>query len=161
MLSFEGIPAFYIHSLFGTRNNISLMKKTGIKRSINRTTYDYKDIMEALKNSNRHISKVFTNILNLIEIRKKQIAFNPNATQYTLNLGNNFFGIWRQSIDRKQSIFAIYNVTNKYQKLKINKLNILNLENWTDLISFKKLEAKKVFIYFEPYQFMWVTNKNN
>ena len=160
MLSFEGIPAFYIHSLFGTRNNISLMKKTGIKRSINRTTYDYKDIMEALKNSNSHISKVFTNILNLIEIRKKQIAFNPNATQYTLNLGNNFFGIWRQSIDRKQSIFAIYNVTNKHQKLKINKLNILNLENWTDLISFKKLEARKVFIYFEPYQFMWVTNKN-
>ena len=161
MLSFEGIPAFYIHSLFGTRNNISLMNKTGIKRSINRTTYDYKDIMEALKNSNSHISKVFTNILNLIEIRKKQIAFNPNATQYTLNLGNNFLGIWRQSIDRKQSIFAIYNVTNKYQKLKINKLNILNLENWTDLISLKKLDAKKVFIHFEPYQFIWITNKTN
>ena len=101
MLSFEGIPAFYIHSLFGTRNNISLMKKTGIKRSINRTTYDYKDIMEALKNSNSHIYKVFTNILNLIEIRKKQLHLILMQL-ITLNLGNNFFGIWRQSIDRKQ-----------------------------------------------------------
>ena len=30
MLSFEGLPAFYIHSLFGTRNNIDLYKKTKI-----------------------------------------------------------------------------------------------------------------------------------
>ena len=122
------------------------MKKTKLKRSINRSTYDYKDIKKILKNTNSH-SKIFTNILNLIDIRKKQIAFHPNATQYTLNLGNNFFGIWRQSIDRKQSIFAIYNITNKYQKLNINKLNILNLENWTDLISFKKLEAKKFYLF--------------
>ncbi len=160
MLSFEGLPAIYIHSLFGTRNNFDLLKKTKLNRSINRSSYCYDHLKKILQNTDSHGYKVYKNILNLIDIRKKQTAFHPNATQYTLNLGNNFFGIWRQSIDRKQSIFAIYNVTNKYQKLKINKLNILNLENWTDLISFKKLEAKKVFFYFEPYQFIWVTNKS-
>ena len=113
-----------------------------------------------MNNNDSHVYKIFKSILNLIDIRKKQIAFHPNATQYTLNLGNNFFGIWRQSIDKKQSIFGIYNVTNTNQKLNINKLNILSLENWSDLISFKKLEAKKVFFHFKPYQFMWVTNKN-
>ncbi len=158
MLSFEGIPAFYIHSLFGTRNNISLLKKTGIKRSINRTSYDYKDITEALKNNGSHISKVFNNILNLIEIRKKQIAFHPNATQYTLNLGNNFFGIWRQSVNRKQSIFAIYNITNNMQRLHINKINILNFESWSDLISENKINKKKNYLNFSPYQCMWIAN---
>ena len=158
MLSFEGIPAFYIHSLFGTRNNISLLKKTGIKRSINRTSYDYKDITEALKNNGSHISKVFNNILNLIEIRKKQIAFHPNATQYTLNLGNNFFGIWRQSVNRKQSIFAIYNITNKMQRLHINKINIINFESWSDLISENKINKKKNYLNFSPYQCMWIAN---
>tara|TARA_B100000212_G_C26946323_1_gene352356 strand:+ start:107 stop:403 length:297 start_codon:yes stop_codon:yes gene_type:complete len=97
----------------------------------------------------------------LIKVRKNQIAFHPNATQYTLNLGNSFFGIWRQSIDKKQSIFGIYNVTNTNQKLNINKLNILGLENWSDLISLKKLEAKTTVVTFSPYQFMWITNKNN
>ena len=80
--------------------------------SINRSTYNFTDIKNAESN-NSHIYKIFTNIIELIKVRKNQIAFHPNATQYTLNLGNNFFGIWRQSIDRKQSIFAIYNVTNK------------------------------------------------
>ena len=160
MLSFEGLPAFYIHSLFGTRNSFDLFKKTKLNRSINRSSYYYDHLKKILTNTDSHGYKIYRNIINLIDIRKKQIAFHPNATQYTLNLGNNFFGIWRQSIDRKQSIFAIYNVTNKCQKLKINKLNILNLEDWTDLISFKKLESKQVFFHFEPYQFMWVTNKN-
>ena len=114
-----------------------------------------------LKNNNSHTCKVFKNILNLIEIRKKQIGFNPNATQYTLNLGNNFFGIWRQSINRKQSIFAIYNITNNTQRLHINKINILNLENWRDLISENKIERKKTYLNFSPYQFMWITNDYN
>ena len=160
MLSFEGLPAFYIHSLFGTRNNLDLLKETKLNRSINRSSYCYDYLKKILNNTQSHGYKIYRNILNLIDIRKKQTAFHPNATQYTLNLGNNFFGIWRQSIDRKQSIFAIYNVTKKPQELKINKLNILNLENWTDLISFKKLESKQVFFHFKPYQFMWVTNKN-
>ena len=159
MLSYEGLPAFYIHSLFGTKNNLDLYNKTKMNRSINRSTYDYGYIKKILKKNNSHSKKIYTNILKLIEIRKNQIAFHPNATQFTLNLGDNFFGIWRQSIDRKQSIFGIYNVTNKYQKLNINKLNILSLENWIDLISHKKLEAKKILINFSPYQFMWITNK--
>ena len=82
-------------------------------------------VIKILTNTDSHGYKIYRNILNLIDIRKKQIAFHPNATQYTLNLGNNFFGIWRQSIDRKQSIFAIYNVTNKCQKLKINKYHLI------------------------------------
>ena len=159
MLSYEGLPAFYIHSLFGTKNNLNLLRKTKMNRSINRSTYNYEYIKNKIKSRGSHNGKIFTNIMKLIEIRKNQIAFHPNATQYTLNLGNNFFGIWRQSIDRKQSIFAIYNVTNKVQKLNINKLNILSLEDWNDLITSKKLEAIQVFINFSPYQYMWITNK--
>ena len=37
MLGFEGLPGFYIHSLFGTKNNIELYKKTKINSSINRS----------------------------------------------------------------------------------------------------------------------------
>ncbi|MAH89035.1 MAG: alpha-amylase [Pelagibacterales bacterium] len=159
MLSFEGIPGFYIHSLFGTKNNLNLLRKTGINRAINRSTYDYKYIVEMLKINNSHISKVFSNIINLIQIRKKQTAFNPNATQYTLDLGNEFFGIWRQSINRKQSIFAIYNITNKARKLNINKINILNFESWIDLVSHNTIQTKRTFLNFSPYQFMWITNK--
>ena len=159
MLSYEGLPAFYIHSLFGSKNNIKLFRKTKMNRSVNRSKYDYNYIKKMLNKKDSHINKIFINLMKLIGVRKNQKAFHPNATQYTLNLGNGFFAIWRQSIDRKQSIFAIYNITNKFQKLNINKLNLLSLENWIDLISAKELESKNIFIKFSPYQFMWITNK--
>ena len=47
MLSYEGLPAFYIHSLFGTKNNFNLFNKTKIKRSINRSSYDYEYIKKS------------------------------------------------------------------------------------------------------------------
>jgi sucrose phosphorylase len=159
MLSFEGLPGLYIHSLFGTKNNFDLLKKTKLNRSINRSSYYYEDLKKILNNTDSHGYKVFRNILNLIDIRKKQIAFHPNATQYTLNLGNNFFGIWRQSVNKNQSIFALYNITNKYQKLNVNRINFLNLEKWFDLITLEKIDNKKNYLKFSPYQFMWISNK--
>ena len=41
MLSYEGIPAIYLLSLLGTKNDNQLYKKTKIKRSINRHIYNY------------------------------------------------------------------------------------------------------------------------
>ena len=159
MLSFEGLPGLYIHSLFGTKNNYESLKKTKLNRSINRSSYYYEHLKNILNKTDSHGYKIFRNILNLIDIRKKQIAFHPNATQYTLNLGNNFFGIWRQSINKNQSIFAIYNVTNKLQKLYTKKINFLSLESWVDLVSLQKIDNKKSYLSFSPYQFMWISNK--
>ena len=95
----------------------------------------------------------------ILGIRKKQKALHPNATQYTLNLGKHFFGLWRQSLDRKQSIFAISNVTSKKRVLKLNKINLLSLENWTDLLNLKIININKKEIIFNPYQTIWLTNK--
>ena len=80
----------YIHYL-EQKNNINLYNKTKIIRSINRSTYDYADIKKMLKSNSSHTSKIYNNIIKLIKVRKNQAAFHPNATQYTLNLGNKFF----------------------------------------------------------------------
>ena len=123
-----------------------------IRNPYNKSVYPIKKLSP--KNDN-----TITKILELINIRKKQKAFHPNATQYTLNLGNSFFGIWRQSIDRKQSIFAIFNITNNQVDLNINKINILDLESWYDLLSENKINKKIKYLRFNPYQAMWITNK--
>ncbi len=159
MLSFEGLPAIYIHSLLGTRNDIKLYNKTKVNRSINRHIYNYDNLEKELGNKNSHVNKVFTEMIRFIKIRKKQKAFHPNAIQYTLTLGNNFFGLWRQSLDKKQSIFAISNITNKKSLLSLNKINILNLENWYDLISNNQINKRQKQLVFMPYQTVWITNK--
>ena len=38
---------------------------------------------------------IFDELMRLLEIRKKQPAFHPNATQYTLSLGKKTYVLWR------------------------------------------------------------------
>ena len=93
-----------------------------------------------------------------IEIRKNQSAFNPNATQFTFNLGKNFFGFWRQSHDKRQSIFCVSNVTNVFQYLDLSELNLIASNEWWDLISNEKIIDIKSTITLKAYQTMWITN---
>ena len=158
MLSLEGIPAFYIHSVLGTTNDYELMKKNSQNRSINRKSWDINEIKNKLLDDKSINNQVYKSIINLIKIRKKQPAFHPNAIQFTFNLGKNFFGIWRQSLDKKQSIFSVTNVTNIFQYLDLTELNLIESEKWWDLISSKNLDDIKSTIALKAYQTVWISN---
>lgn len=155
MLSLEGIPAIYVHSFFGTENDYSGMQSTKQKRSINRKRYDLKDLRNKM-NKKTINSAVLKQLNSLISIRKKQPAFHPNATQFTLNLGEKIFALWRQCQNRKQSIFVLCNITSQKQPVDLNEINLIFNKNWVDLISNKKIESKKISL--KPYQTMWISN---
>ena len=104
-------------------------------RSINRRSWKYDEIDGLLANNDTFNSKIYNQLSKLIEIRKNQSAFHPNATQFTFNLGKNFFGFWRQSHDKRQSIFCVSNVTNVFQYLDLSELNLIASNEWWDLIS--------------------------
>ena len=158
MLSLEGIPAFYIHSVLGTTNDYELMKKNSQNRSINRKSWDINEIKNKLLDDKSINNQVYKSIINLIKIRKKQPAFHPNAIQFTFNLGKNFFGIWRQSLDKKQSIFSVTNVTNIFQYLDLTELNLIESEKWWDLINSKDIDDIKSTITLKAYQTVWISN---
>ena len=92
-------------------------------------------------------------------IRKCQPAFHPNATQFTLQLESCFFGIWRQSIDRSQSIFAITNVTHLQQNMPLSHLNLVFSDRWFDLISGNEISNYASVLSFNPYQTYWISNE--
>ncbi|MEM8613555.1 MAG: sugar phosphorylase, partial [Cyanobacteria bacterium P01_H01_bin.105] len=79
MMSLEGIPAFYIHSLLATPNDIERMKTTGHNRSINRHCWDKQRLDALLKDPKSSQSIVLTELARLIQIRRQQKAFHPNA----------------------------------------------------------------------------------
>ena len=158
MLCLEGIPAFYIHSVLGTTNDYELMKKNSQNRSINRKSWDINEIKNKLLDDKSINNQVYKSIINLVKIRKKQPAFHPNAIQFTFNLGKNFFGIWRQSIDKKQSIFSVTNVTNIFQYLDLTELNLIESEKWWDLMSSEDIDDIKSTIALKAYQTVWISN---
>jgi len=158
MLGLEGIPGIYIHSLLAASNDYEKLEKTKENRSINRRVWDYDHIQAELDDNESQHSLVYTQLKKLIQLRKKQAAFHPNATQFTLHLGEELFGFWRQSIDRTQSIFCINNVSDTPQILRISELNLIVTDHWRDIISNTVIDEENQSYTLEPYQTLWITN---
>ncbi|WP_020681932.1 sugar phosphorylase [Marinobacterium rhizophilum] len=158
MLALEGIPAFYIHSLFATQNDDERVEHTGSFRSINRHIWQAEALEEALAGDTHH-AQVFNAMRKLLRIRRQQPAFHPNATQYTLHTGEALFSFWRQSTDRRQSIFAIFNVSDQPQTFNLSELNLIVTDEWVDLVTDELFENRVAPVKLMPYQFLWLSNR--
>ncbi len=158
MLALEGIPAIYIHSLFGTENDYQRLEHTGRNRAINRHQWQLQELEDKLASPYTHHGKVFQALTRLINVRRAQPAFHPNATQYTLHLGPQLFAFWRQSSDRRQSIFCINNVSDQPQLLPLARVNLIELDTWRDLISGDRIEDLQSEVMLKPYQSLWLSN---
>lgn len=161
MMALEGLPAFYIHSLLATPNNKKGIKITGHNRTINRARWNYADLQQKLADPQSKQSIVLRELSRLIRIRRQQKAFHPNAVQYTLQLRDCFFGFWRQSLDREQSLFAVHNLSNKTRKFKLKKLNLVETYKWRDLISDRPIEDIQGTWKLGPYECLWITNEGD
>jgi sucrose phosphorylase len=158
MSALEGIPAFYIHSLFATENDDERVENTGSFRSINRHIWQT-DALEQALNSDTHHHQVFDAMRRLLRIRRQQPAFHPNATMYTLHTGDALFSFWRQSIDRRQSLFAIHNISDQPQTFNLSELNLIETDEWVDLISGELFENRLAQVHLMPYQYLWLSNR--
>ena len=141
-----------------THNDYQRLDATKHNRNINRHKWDYNALRKELDGSSHHAA-ILGSLSELLSIRTKQPAFHPNAVQYTLHLGDDVFAFWRQSIGRDQSIFCIYNVTDKDVEIPLSSVNLIGLEQWSDLITNKPYDVSGESILLKPYEFIWITNK--
>lgn len=159
MMALEGVPAFYIHSLLATPNDNEKVAATGHNRSINRHQWDYAELSEKLDDPESDQHWVFNEIRRLIQIRRQQQAFHPNATQYTLDFQSPaVFGLWRQSRNRRQSIFCIYNLSDRPKSISVSNLNLICTDEWNDLLGNVVIDENTTKIKLAPYQIAWITN---
>ena len=158
MFALEGIPGVYIHSLVGTRNDYQKVEHTKHNRSINRHKWEYEELEAALADPSTTHSAVYNGMMNLLTIRRRQSAFHPNATQFTLHLGDQVFGFWRQSMNRTQNIFCIFNISDQEQELHLSELNLSDFMEWSDLISGESIGDLRESLMIRPYQTLWISN---
>ncbi|MEM9350325.1 MAG: sugar phosphorylase [Pseudomonadota bacterium] len=158
-MSLEGIPAFYIHSMLATGNDHAAVERRGMNRAINRHRWDYPTLNALLDDPTTSHAKVLNAISERLRIRTKQPAFHPNATQFTIPLEERVFGVWRQSLDRNQSIFALHNVSAETVEVPHLSMNLIDDEGWVDLLSGDVVDMGTEMITLAPYQCRWVTNR--
>ena len=113
VLSMPGVPAVYIQSLLGARNDLDAIAKTGRARSINRTQHRYSDVLVRLADENSLECQVFSGIKRLIEARREQPAFNPYAPFRVLEFGAQVFAIQRGELATGATMTCIVNLANK------------------------------------------------
>ena len=154
MISFEGVPAIYFNSLFGTSNDEAKYIITGNNRDVNRYRWNQKHILNHLKNSKSKQSIFYKSLTNLLSIRTKQKAFHPNASRTTLNMGSKIFCFQRKSIDKKQSIICLTNLSSKAQYVPLNK----KFRSWKNLINQKLYILPNKKLKLEPFQTIWLSN---
>ncbi len=155
MLALEGVPAIYIHSFLGTQNYYQGVEHTNHNRTINRFKWNEHEL-EALLAADNHHSVVFNKMKQLLSIRRKESSFHPNAEQFVLHINDELFGFWRQSIDRKDKVFCIFNVTNQVQPLDLTCLNLPHDGTWQDLVSNTRYQDIYETVKLKPYQFVWL-----
>ena len=159
MLALEGLPAFYLHSLVGTTNDYQRMQEHGHNRAINRRQWQEEELNRKLEDPESHHNQVFYQLRHLIRLRRDQPAFHPNATQFTLHLGEQIFAFWRQSLDRRQSIFCLNNISDKEQTVLLSSINLIGTDTWKDLIGEQLYDDMLGSITLKPYQTLWISNR--
>ncbi|MFA3792319.1 sugar phosphorylase [Aliiglaciecola sp. SL4] len=158
MFALEGIPGLYIHSILATGNDYERVTNTSQNRSINRKRWDMSELENQLNDKDSQHAIALKRINHLLSIRIHQKAFHPNATQFTLQLGAKLFGFWRQSIDRRQSIFCISNITDADQTVVMSDINLIGTDCWWDLITGNEIILDHSDFVLTPYQTVWISN---
>ncbi|RPF74229.1 MAG: alpha-amylase [Rickettsiales bacterium TMED289] len=153
MMSFEGVPAIYFNSIFGNSNDNSKYIISGNKRDLNRYRWNSLKLENHLKDKKSKQNKYYVNMINLLKIRNKQKAFHPNAQRITLDLGSRIFAFKRTSLDKKQTITCITNMTSNVQLLNVNG-KIISGKN---LLNEKLVDINKK-LQLQPFQTVWISN---
>ena len=154
MVAFEGVPAIYFNSLFGTSNDEAKYVITGNNRDINRYRWSEKNILKLLQDKRSKQSIFYEGISNLLLIRKKQKAFHPNAYRSTLDLSPKIFCFKRVSIDKKQTILCMTNLSSKVLFPKIDR----KYNNWKNLLDNNSRFVSDKKLKLNPFQTIWLSN---
>lgn len=158
LLGLEGVPAIYLHSFLGTLNDEQRVIHTGHNRAINRHQWQLNALTAVLDEPTSHHHQCLERIKQLIDVRRRQPAFHPNATQFTLNCGKAIFAFWRQSLDRRQSVFCLYNISPEATTIPMASLNLIGGDAWIDLITGEAHSLDKPDLSMAAYQAIWLSN---
>jgi glucosylglycerate phosphorylase len=158
LLSLAGIPCIYVHSLLGTRNWSEGVQQTERSRTINRRKFLYEEIVAELETPTSIPAQVYTGYSRLLKARATSPAFQPYGAQMTVNAGDSIFGLLRFTLDGKDTVLCLHNVSDQPQTLHL-ELSQMGLPHgeWQDIISGETfILGESSGIIVEGYRALWL-----
>lgn len=124
---------------------------TGRPRSINREKLSARNVVAELSDSESFRSKVFYPYRHLIQTRRKQTAFHPNAGFEIIYGDPRLFAIKRMVAD--QTLFAMTNISTEPVRTKLTDAEAPDM--MTDVLTGESMDSRAV--HLEPFQYVWLT----
>jgi sucrose phosphorylase len=146
-MSLAGVPAFYYHSLVGSRNYHEGVERTGVRRAINREKLQLERVRGELSERGSRRELVYSALIRLLRERRKHQAFHPEGPQTVLNLHRQVFAVERKSPDGSETILSIINLSDEPVSLRPT------FRGRFDIIAGTILEKQ---IDLEPYGIRWL-----
>ncbi|MDG2220089.1 MAG: alpha-amylase family glycosyl hydrolase [Rubripirellula sp.] len=152
MLSIQGMPAIYFHSLVGTPNDQAGVETSGQNRRINRHKYERSELESALDNPYSLQRRVFDGYRRLLQVRSEQKAFHPAASMQVIDLPGDGRLAWiRQHGDHQLAVLV--NLTDEPKTIAATDVpQQLRL----DQLAEEQLEPDAP-IELRPFQVRWLT----
>ncbi len=144
MLSLQGVPGIYFHSLFGSRGDVEGARTSGSKRRINREKLDYRQIKAELEDLKSLRHAVFSEYSRMLEMRREHPAFAPTSPQRILELDSRLFVVLRHTRDGGERMVCLHNISQ--EEVRLASLGGEHGELRTLL---QKVPALR------PYEFVW------
>ena len=158
-----GVPGIYLHGLFGSKNDADAVLDEGETRSISRRSFDRESLYETLDDPDTSTHKIAYGFGDMVAKRIHEKAFHPNADQRVLQVSDVLFALVRTSIDEKEQILCITNITSQDQQVSLDLSEQgLNAKSWLDVLSGQSLSAQGNILMLElsPYQAVWAKRKD-
>jgi sucrose phosphorylase len=153
-ISLRGIPAVYLHCLTATPNDKRGVERTGMTRSINRRKWDLGELEYQIGNPETDAGQVFPTFVRLLELRRRQPAFHPDAAQKILALGDAIFCLERSTVDDGQRILLLANLTAQSQTLPLSSLPP-DIPQRRELLGLNRPQFTEHSVMLAPYAVCW------
>lgn len=149
LLAFPGVPAVYIQSVLGSRNDYDGVERLGYNRAINRQKYQQQEIETALADSPHLRSRTFQTLTRLIQLRRQRRAFHPDSAFYINERCNGVLEIIRGDT-QDEKIIALFNFTENERAISLAEGPLF------DVISGEQMNIGTITL--KPWQSLWLSN---
>ncbi|WP_303756172.1 sugar phosphorylase [Enterobacter hormaechei] len=147
LLSFPGVPAVYIQSILGSRNDYEGVERLGYNRAINRKKYTAGQLDSELNNKKSIRYQIYSRLSEFIAIRRGERAFHPDSQAAFDAVGKQILKIIRVS-ENGERITALFNFSNKMQTVYEQTLS------GKELLSGQDISGTELIL--NPWQVMWI-----
>jgi sucrose phosphorylase len=154
-LAMRGIPAVYINALTATANDPLGVERTGMTRAINRRKWDGAELERLIDDPLTDTGQVFPEYIRRLRLRRGIKSFHPDAPQRVLALRDGVFGLERSSLDGRERVLAIHNLTADTVVIALPGSSDRNLRLY-DALQQGVPDMDDAGLRLRPYQVVWL-----